>query len=159
MTDLHLERFYTDEQRAGMIREYESPERSAKDVVALAAAGELRGPDGRTLPPFDVNVASLRSIVRRHRQRLTPGDIEAANRRLLEELLRVANTELRALKAVKAGKRDMRKVAQLVTVQARIDASLQGAPTPTPVRMPSAEPERAVGSLMAAHRAGNGNGG
>lgn len=158
MTDLHIARVYEPEQRAALVWTYEDPRRSAKDVVALAAAGELRGPDGRRLPPFDVNVASLRSIVRRHRQRLAPGDIEAANTRLLEELLRVANTELRALKAVKAGKRDMRKVAQLVTVQARIDASLQGAPTPKPVRMPSAEPEHAMGALMAAHRENGGGG-
>jgi hypothetical protein len=111
VTDLHLERFYTDEQREALVRAYEDPERSAADVVRLAELGELRGPDGRRLP---------------------------------------------ALKAVKAGKRDMRKIAQLVTVQARIDAALQGAPTPAPVRMPPSEPERAIGALMAAHR-DNGN--
>jgi hypothetical protein len=156
VTDLHLERMFTDEQREALAWTYNDPSRSAADVVALAAAGELRGPDGRRLPAFDVKTTSLRSIVRRHRRRLNPGDIEAANRRLLEDLLRVAATELRALKAVKAGKRDMRKIAQLVTVQARIDAALQGAPTPAPVRMPPSEPERAIGALMAAHR-DNGN--
>jgi hypothetical protein len=157
VSDLHLERFYTDEQREALVRTYEDPERSAADVVRLAELGELRGPDGRRLPAFDVKTTSLRSIVRRHRRRLNPGDLEAANRRLLEDLLRVASTELRALKAVKAGKRDMRKIAQLVTVQARIDAALQGAPTPAPVRMPPAEPERAIGALMAAHRTENGS--
>jgi hypothetical protein len=157
VTDLHSARVVTPEQREALTRAYSDPERSAKDIVALAAAGELRGPDARRLPAFDVRVTTLRTIVRQHRHRLAPGDIEAANRRLLEELLRVANTELRALKAVKAGKRDMRKLAQLITCQARIQAALQGAPTPAPVRMPADEPERMVGPLMAAHRE-NGNG-
>jgi hypothetical protein len=98
----------------------------------MAAAGELIGPDGRLLAPFNLPTTTIRSMARRERQRLDPDDLGAANRRLIRDLLRVAATELRAIKARPAGKRDMRKLAQLVTIHARIEAALRDSDTQLP---------------------------
>jgi hypothetical protein len=156
--DGFIGRVYSDAQREAIVKAWDNPRLSSPQIAAMAAAGELIGPDGRLLAPFNLPTTTIRSMARRERQRLDPDDLGAANRRLIRDLLRVANTELRAIKTRPAGKRDMRKLAQLVTIHARVEATLRDSDTqiqPAPV----SAPPLAMGSLMAAHRADNGDGG
>jgi hypothetical protein len=117
--DGFIGRVYSPAQREAIVKAWDNPRLSSPQIAAMAAAGELIGPDGRLLAPFNLPTTTIRSMARRERQRLDPDDLGAANRRLIRDLLRVANTELRAIKARPAGKRDMRKLAQLVTIHAR----------------------------------------
>jgi hypothetical protein len=153
--DGFIGRVYSDAQREAIVKAWDNPRLSSPQIAAMAAAGELIGPDGRLLAPFNLPTTTIRSMARRERQRLDPDDLGAANRRLIRDLLRVAATELRAIKARPAGKRDMRKLAQLVTIHARIEAALRDSDTQLQPAPASAAPP-AVGSLMAAHRADNG---
>jgi len=154
-------RVYSDEQRAAVVRAYEDPGVSASQVVAMAAAGELRDARGRPLGGFAVPAASVRSMHRKERRRLGPDDLVAANRRLIREILNMAWTEIQAIKRTPAGERDMRRLTAVVALHARIgdviredEGSRPAAPAsrargPAPVP----EPSGGVGSLMAAHLA------
>ena len=143
-------RLCDDEQREALIEAHANPSLTGRQVAAMAAAGELIGPHRRPLAPFEVSVSTVRSIARRHRELLRPDDLEAANQRLIRDLLGVANFGLRAIKAKPAGKRGMRKLAQIVTVHARIGQVLRDAeearPAPTTRAPPS--PSDAMGPLM-----------
>jgi hypothetical protein len=146
-------RRYTDAQRDAIAAAYHSdPDLTAPQVSKMAAAGELVDRRGRSLPPFQIPATTARTVARKMQAHLEPEALAATNRRLEAYLLNQAWEDARAIKKQPKGKRNMRQLAGIATVVARVDAVLANAPKPAPRAEPQPPGESPGGSLLVAMR-------
>jgi hypothetical protein len=89
---------YTQPQREAMAAAVEQPGVTGRDVVELAAAGQLTHPSGATLGPFTPTQSTVRAQARRARQRR---EGEAAHTKLSELPARDATERMRCALADK----------------------------------------------------------
>jgi hypothetical protein len=154
------ERIYSDAQRAACVAAFALPGVSAKDVSAMAAAGELSDHDGERLPAFKVPDNTVRDIARKARRRgEQPSPLVAvpprdAVEQLRQRLVTLADCEVTALEKQREGKRDLNRMFEAARV-VREASRIPGPRDPLP-KAPASVPAPATGAagaLLADHRA------
>jgi len=158
---------YSDEQRDAMGAAKHAGMK-ARDVIERAAAGTLEL-DGVPLPAFEVtSTSTVRDAKARYlRRRVGRARADAAAEprdaieSLRDELLGMAQEEVRALKRQKAGTRDPERMRQIVRCL-REAAAINGRDAPRPVAPGQRDPQTGehaggrtrggiAGSILAAH--------